>query len=182
MALSVQEKLHSLIQFRAYSLLFKKSLDSTCLSCLNTVLLIWMKLLYLALSLLIVSDCFSQVTVNDLGKKTYGQVRAVESLIPCEVTDNLIVTYCVEEGSRLSYLFKNQVLDKIMTMTAFPTLSLAERQLEREISKAKSSLGVEPFLVGGQTLFNTLESPIFVSYGIKVINQTYFMIHLIGKK
>jgi hypothetical protein len=52
----------------------------------------------------------------------------------------------------------------------------------REISKAKSSLGVEPFMVGGQTLFNTLDSPIFVSYGIQVIDQTYFMIHLIGKK
>jgi hypothetical protein len=140
-----------------------------------------MKILLLVLSLLIIQNSFSQVNVSDLGKKTYRQVLAAESGSPCEV-DDLIVTYCVEDGSRLSYLFKGEILDKIMTMTAFPTHSSAEKQLEKEISEAKSSLGVEPFMVGGQTLFNTLDSPIFVSYGIKEINQTYFMIHLIGKK
>ena len=140
-----------------------------------------MKLIFLSLSFLIVFKSFSQITVNDLGRKTYSQVRAIESVYPCEA-DNLIVTYCVEDGSRLSYLFKNQVLDQIMTMTAFPTQSSAERQLEREIAEAKSLLGVEPFIMGGQTLFNTLDSPIFVSYGVSVLNQTYYMVHLIGKK
>jgi hypothetical protein len=140
-----------------------------------------MKKLFFALTFFIIQNTFSQITVNDLGRKTYNQVRAIESVSPCEA-DNLIVTYCVEDGSRLSYLFKNQVLDQIMTMTAFPTQSTVERQLEKEISEAQSSLGVEPFLMGGQTLFNTLDSPIYVSYGMKIIDGTYFMVHLIGKK
>jgi len=140
-----------------------------------------MKTLFFAISYLIIQNSFSQITVNDLGRKTYSQVRAIESVAPCEA-DNLIVTYCVEDGSRLSYLFKNQILDQIITMTAFPTQSSAERQLEKEISEAKTSLGVEPFLMGGQTLFNTLDSPIYVSYGMKIIDGTYFMVHLIGKK
>lgn len=140
-----------------------------------------MKTILLALSFFIVFESFSQVTVNDLGKKTYRQVRAVETVSPCEDEDR-IVTYCVADGSRLSYLFKGGILDKIMTMTAFPTQIAAERQLEREIAAAKSSLGIEPFMMGGQTLFNTLDSPIFVSYGVSVFNQTYFMVHLIGKK
>ena len=140
-----------------------------------------MKTILLALSFLTVADCYSQVTVNDLGKKTYQQIRAEEAVSPCE-SDNLIVTYCVEDGSRLSYLFKGEILDKIITMTVFPTKASAERQLEREIAEAKVSLGVEPFMMGEQTLFNTLNSPIFVSYGIKEINQTYFIVHLIGKK
>lgn len=140
-----------------------------------------MRILFLVLSFLIIQNSFSQVNVSDLGIKTYRQVLAAESGSPCEA-DDLIVTYCVEDGSRLSYLFKGEILDKIMTMTAFPTQASAERQLEKEISETKLSIGVEPFMVGGQTLFNTLDSPIFVSYGIKEINQTYFMIHLIGKK
>jgi hypothetical protein len=140
-----------------------------------------MKTFLIALFFFIVCESFSQVTVNDLGKKNYRQVRAVESVSPCE-DDDRIVTYCVSDGSRLSYLFKGGILDQIMTMTTFPTQSLAERQLEKEISEARSSLGVEPFLMGGQTLFNTLDSPIYVSYGMKVIDGTYFMVHLIGKK
>uniref|UniRef100_UPI00404B20CE hypothetical protein n=1 Tax=Flavobacterium sp. TaxID=239 RepID=UPI00404B20CE len=140
-----------------------------------------MKTILLALSFFIVYESFSQVTVNDLGRKTYRQVRAVETVSPCEDEDR-IVTYCVADGSRLSYLFKGGILDQIMTMTAFATQAAAERQLEREIAEAKSSLGVEPFIMGGQTLFNTLDSPIFVSYGVSVLNQTYYMVHLIGKK
>lgn len=79
-------------------------------------------------------------------------------------------------------MFKGGILDQIMTITAFLTQAAAERQLEREIAEAKSSLGVEPFMMGDQTLFNTLDSPIIVSYGVSVINQTYYMAHLIGKK
>lgn len=140
-----------------------------------------MKTILFVFGILIIQNSYAQITVYDLGKKTYSQVRAVEKVPPCEA-DYRIVTYCVEDGSRLSYLFNNQVLDKIITMTAFPTQSSADRQLEKEISDTKASLGVEPFIIGGQTLFNTLDSPIFVSYGIKVIGKTYFMVHLVGKK
>lgn len=139
------------------------------------------KTILLILSFSTVVNSFSQISVNDLGKKTYRQIRAIETVSPCEA-DNLIVTYCVADGSRLSYLFKGDILDKIMTMTAFPTQIAAERQLEREIAETKSSLGIEPFMVGGQTLFNILDSPIFVSYGVSIVDQTYYMVHLIGKK
>ena len=79
-------------------------------------------------------------------------------------------------------MFKNQVLSGIMTMTAFSTQYAAERELENEIQRSKSSLGIEPYISNGKTMFNTLESPIFVTFSVEFVNKTYFLVHYIGKK
>jgi hypothetical protein len=67
-------------------------------------------------------------------------------------------------------------------MTAFSSKYAAEKELENEISKSKSSLGILPRISNGKTIFNTLESPIFVSYSVEFVNQTYFLVHYIAKK
>ena len=67
-------------------------------------------------------------------------------------------------------------------MTPFPTQYSAEIELELEVKGEKSSIGVEPFICNDKTMFNTLESSIFVKYGVEYFNQTHYLIHYIGAK
>ncbi len=125
---------------------------------------------------------WSQVGIADIGKKDFYAVKRSFNILPCEVTNNQVLTYCVENGSRLSFLFTNQTLNGIMYMTAFATRNAAERELETEISNEKRSLGIEPFITNGKVIFNTLDSPIFISYAVEYTNGTYFLVQYISKK
>jgi hypothetical protein len=141
-----------------------------------------MKKIILVLFLFFIQNSYSQINLKDLGKKSYNEVLSSESISPCEITEKKTLTYCVENGSKISYIFNNQILSAIITMTAFPSQYSAEKELENEISKTKKSLGVEPRISNGNTIFNTLESPIMVSFSVNYVNQTYFLVHYIGKK
>jgi len=141
-----------------------------------------MKKLLLLSALLIFACSYGQVDVTDLGKKSFSEVQNSFSFPACEVTNDEVITYCVENGSRLTFLFKNRVLNGIMTMTSFPTQYSAERELELEIKREKSSIGIEPFISNGKTMFNTLNSPVFITYSVEYFNQSYYMIHYIGAK
>lgn len=141
-----------------------------------------MKIYFLVVILLVSKVSFSQTNVNDLGKKSYYEVINEEAIPPCEIIEKKIITYCVEDGSRLSFLFENQVLNGIMTMTAFLTKYSAERELESEIRRSKSSLGIQPYLSNGKAMFNDLRSPIFVTFSVEYVNKTYFLVHYIGNK
>lgn len=55
-----------------------------------------------------------------------------ESYSPCEVTDKKIITYCIEDGSRMSFLFIDQILNGIMNMTTFSSRYAAEKVLQNE--------------------------------------------------
>ena len=141
-----------------------------------------MKKILLFISLFLVKYSFSQINVSDIGKKTIYDVKSAYSISPCEATGELIITYCVENGSRLSYLFKNKILDGIMTMTAFSTRYAAEKELEAEVSKKKASIGIEPIVSGGKTWFFTPDSPIFVTYSVEYVNQTYYMVFYVARQ
>ena len=140
-----------------------------------------MKKFLLVISLFLVKYSFSQINVSDIGKKTIYDVKSAYSISPCE-DDEQIITYCVENGSRISYLFKNKILDGIMTMTAFSTRYGAEKELELEVSKRKASIGIEPVVSGGKTWFFTSNSPIFVTYSVEYVNQTYYMVFYVARQ
>jgi hypothetical protein len=140
------------------------------------------KALLLLFALLYTQMLWSQVGIADIGKKDFYSVKRSFDISPCEVTNNQVLTYCVENGSRLSFLFANQTLNGIMYMTAFATRNAAERELETEISNEKKSLGIEPFITNGKVIFNTLDSPIFISYAVEYTNGTYFLVQYISKK
>jgi|APGre2960657444_1045066.scaffolds.fasta_scaffold83036_1 hypothetical protein len=141
-----------------------------------------MKINLLVLSLFLFKYSFSQINVNDIGKKTFYEVKNAFSVSPCEVKDKAVLTYCIENGSKNSFIFTNQVLDGIIIMTAFSSQYAAEKDLEYEISRETSSLGIKPFITGGKTFFSTPESPIFVTYSVEYINRTYYMVHSILKQ
>lgn len=140
-----------------------------------------MKKFLLFISLFVVKYSFSQINVSDIGKKTIYEVKNAFSISPCE-DDEQIITYCVENGSRISYLFKNKILDGILTMTAFSTQYAAEKELELEVSKKKASTGIEPIVSGGKTWFFTSDSPIFVTFSVEYVNRTYYMVFYVARQ
>ncbi len=135
-----------------------------------------MKKNFLVLSLCLFNYGFSQIGVFDIGKKTFDEVKNSESITPCEVTLDKTLTYCVQNGSYLSYTFENQVLVGIITMEACSSQYAAERKLEVEISREKSSLGIEPSVINGKTYFRADYSPIIIAYSVAYLKQTYFMV------
>ena len=141
-----------------------------------------MKTIIIILCLILFKNGFSQINVSDLGEKSFYQVREAFAIVPCEVTDNLMITYCVEDGSRLSFLFQNEVLNGIMTMTAYSSQYAAEKDLESIIKREQYALGIVPFKSNGATIFNTLESSIYISYTVEYTNQNYYLTHYIAKK
>lgn len=140
-----------------------------------------MKKIILLLGLFQFEQGYSQIGVTDIGLKSWYQVKNYQSTSPCEVTAQQVLTYCVEDGSKISYLFKNNILDGIATMTAFSTRYAADRALEYAIASQKAALGFEPFISGGQTIFLKKESPIYCSYSVEYINRTYYMVFYVAK-
>ena len=59
-----------------------------------------MKINLLVLSLFLFKYSFSQINVNDIGKKTFYEVKNAFSVSPCEVKDKAVLTYCIENGLR----------------------------------------------------------------------------------
>ena len=119
-----------------------------------------MKKLLLLSALLIFAFGYGQVDVTDLGKKSFSEVKNSFSIPACEVTNNEIITYCIEDGSRLSFLFKNRVLNGIMTMQHFQlnilpkenlNLKLKGKNLQLELNL--SLLTVKLFLIRLKVLF-----------------------------
>jgi hypothetical protein len=135
-----------------------------------------MKKNFLVLSLCLFNYGFSQIGVFDIGIKTFDEVKNSESIAPCEVTLDKNLTYCVQNGSYLSYTFENKVLNGIITMDACSSQYAAERKLEDEISREKSSLGIEPSVINGKTYFRADYSPIIIAYSVAYLKQTYFMV------
>jgi hypothetical protein len=84
--------------------------------------------------------------------------------------------YCVQDGSRIIYEFKNSTLDGIQMCTAHPTNYDAELELSEWIKEKKKSTGIEPLKINGQTLFNVESNPIGLSYRIEKFNNTYYTV------
>ncbi len=140
------------------------------------------KIFFLFTGLLFFNQAISQVTAFDLGKKKFDDVVNLHSNSPCELIDKRVLTYCVEDGSKISYVFKNQILQGIMYMTAYSSKYAAERELEIEITKNKASLGIIPNVINGKAIFDKLESPIFMTLSVEYFNQKYYLVNYVAKK
>ena len=56
-------------------------------------------------------------------------------------------------------------------MTPSPTQYSAEIELELEVKREKSSIGVEPFICNDKTMFNRLESSIFLNMAQSILTN-----------
>jgi hypothetical protein len=128
---------------------------------------------------LILTNCsisFSQ-NISDLGRKSYSDIKSMQKTDACEITIGKALTYCVEDGSNITYIFKNNILNGIMFSTPFSSKSEAEIELKKEISAFSTKNRISPYSVGGQTLFRKEDVPYKVSYGLQDRSGTTYLVY-----
>jgi hypothetical protein len=119
---------------------------------------------------------FSQ-NITDLGRKSYSDIKSMQKTEACEITIGKALTYCVEDGSNITYIFKNNILNGIMFSTPFSSKSEAEIELKKEISAFSTKNRVSPYYMGGQALFRKEDLPYKVSYGLQDRSGTTYLVY-----
>ena len=132
------------------------------------------KNVFIVLFILLVNISFSQ-GIEDIGKKTFQDIKNMNKIKPCEITENRVLTYCVEGGSRISYIFEDNRLHGIMCLTAYLTRTLAENALEQEVNTFSKRNNITPTYTNGAALFDLSPSPLAVSYGVMGIRGTFYL-------
>ena len=135
-------------------------------------------ILLLLLLLFILENIQSQ-TITDIGRVTFDQVKKMNSISPCEITEGRVLTYCVEGGHKVTYIFNNDILNGIMMLTAFITKSAAENELEKEVTDFKESTGIIPNYANGSVMFMKPGMRQTVTYSVKPFKETYYLIHYV---
>jgi len=115
--------------------------------------------------------------LSDLGKKHFSEIKAKYKIEPCDLTYGKTLTYCVEGGNRIIYLFDNNLLYGIMFQTAFLNKREAEKQLDIEVSNFSKKHSIKPSYGNGMALFTLPYQNLGVSFGIIDEPGTFYLIH-----
>ena len=116
-----------------------------------------------------------EIGLEDLGKTYYSDVKNSQSIKPCEESPGKALTYCVEDGSKISYTFNNYKLTGIVHYTAYPLKYQAEAEFERVINEQSRKTGIRPFYSNGMALFNNSNSNISLAFQVTEIGGTFYL-------
>lgn len=94
-------------------------------------------------------------SIDSFGK-TIQEIRNMHAAAPCEVTPNEVLTYCVSNGDKISYMFENNKLNGLMFSTIYPTQYQAEKALENEVEAFSKETNMMPFYNNGQALTKSI--------------------------
>lgn len=96
---------------------------------------------------------------------------------PCDV-DSKIVTYCVSDGSRISFIFNNSLgnLSDIIMMSPSIGQYSAEAKVSELISNTKLSIGVEPTYNKGTAYFMQPGVSIQLSFAASFVEGSYWVV------
>jgi hypothetical protein len=131
---------------------------------------------FLSLTVLMVNAQYGrQIGLEDLGKTYYSDVKNSQSIKPCEESPGKAITYCVEDGSKITYTFDNYKLTGIVNLTAFPLKSQAEAEYIKVINEQSKKTGIQPFYSNGMALFNKSNSNISLAFQVIEIGGTYYL-------
>ena len=131
---------------------------------------------FLSLTILNVNAQYGrQIGLEDLGKTFYTEVKNSQSINPCEESPGKALTYCVEDGSKITYTFDNYKLTGIVNLTAFLLKSQAESELQNEINLYSRKWGIKPYYSNGMAMFFSNNTDVSVSFGITEIEGTYYL-------
>ena len=109
--------------------------------------------------------------------KTIQEIRNMHTVDPCEVTPNEVLTYCVENGDKISYMFENNKLNGLMFSTIYPTRYQAEKALENEVEAFSKEANMVPFYNNGQALFSSPDKPLSVVYGVRAFAGNIYLVY-----
>jgi hypothetical protein len=116
-----------------------------------------------------------QIGLEDLGKIYYSDVKNSQSLKPCEESSGKSLTYCVGDGSKISYVFTNYKLTSIIYFTAYPSKYKAETELVKVINEQSRNTGIQPSYSNGLTLFKRSNSNIVLAFQVLEAGGTYYL-------
>jgi hypothetical protein len=116
-----------------------------------------------------------QIGIEDLGNAFYNEVKNSQSVKPCEESPGKALTYCVEDGSKITYTFENYKLTGIVNHTAFPLKSQAEAEYIRVIHEQTRKTGIRPHYSNGMALFNSSNTNISLAFQVVEISGTYYL-------
>ena len=133
------------------------------------------KLFFTTLIINLFTVVFAQ-SIDSFGK-TIQEIRSFHSIAPCEVTPNEVLTYCVENGDKISYIFENNKVNGLMFLTIYLTQYQAEKALENEVEAFSKETNMTPIYNNGKALFSSLDSPFSVVYGIREIAGNIYLIY-----
>jgi hypothetical protein len=119
---------------------------------------------------------FSQ-NLSDLGRKSFYEIKTMQKTEACEITIGKALSYCVEDGSIVTYIFKNNFLNGIMFSTPFSSKLEAEIALKKEVADFATKNRTTPFYMGGQTLFRKQDVPFTVSYGLQDRSGSTYLVY-----
>jgi hypothetical protein len=134
---------------------------------------------YFTLAILLNFLCLNAFTqdISDLGRKSFSDIKAMYNIEPCEVTGTKVLSYCVEGGSRINYMFENNKLNGIMFLTSYLTRSQAERGLENEVSVFSDKNKIKPYFSNGSAYFYMENSPFNVSFSVIEFQGTPYLVY-----
>jgi hypothetical protein len=72
-------------------------------------------------------------TIQDFGTMTFSEVQSMNDYKPCDIVYNKLLMYCVEDESKIVYLFKSGVLDAIQTHTIYSNYHILEHRLQMNL-------------------------------------------------
>lgn len=115
-------------------------------------------------------------TIQDFGIMTFSEVQYMNDYKPCDIVYNKLLMYCVQNESKIVYLFKAGILDAIQTHTIYSNQSDAKIGLQEDIDKFANKNNATPtYLEGGGAIFYRESAPISVSFKILNYDNSYFV-------
>jgi hypothetical protein len=116
-----------------------------------------------------------QIGLQDLGKISYTDVKNSHSIKPCEEITGKALTYCVGDGSKVSYTFTNYKLTSIVNFTAYPLKYQAESEFERLINEQSRKTGIQPYYSNGMAMFMPNNSNVILAFQVIEMGGTYYL-------
>jgi len=114
------------------------------------------------------------ISIQDIGSKSYAQVKNSQQGYPCEETYPKILVYCVQDKSKISYIFNNGILDGIGFATPYSNRYDADRELNNLIRSQKQKTTVEPIVSGGKTIFYQAGLKVAIQYSVEYADGKYY--------
>lgn len=129
--------------------------------------------------LIVISSSKAQ-GVQDLGVMSSSKLKSIYynnyGINPCENTNDKVITYCVDGGSKMSFLFEFDRLNGIMMMDPYISEYRANSELEKAVNDFKVKNGVYPTYSNGAAVFFKQGVSFAYSLSVRNFKGTYYLL------
>ena len=134
------------------------------------------KFLQIAILIFITIDLDAQET-QDLGKRSYNEIKKMNFIDPCDALEDNTLTYCLEGDNKIIYLFKNYTLNGIKYLTAYSSPIDVYTAIGKDVSNFSIKNNMSPSYSDGKALFYYPTNRLTVSFGTDRADGNYYLIY-----